>query len=84
MKKVSILNEVDGRSFGAQFANDAEMQAWIDSQVSINSWGLPQREVSSDEGLPERVLSTREVSREIGEKQLSRCYIYLSLTTQLL
>lgn len=78
MKKVIIQN-FDGRSFGATFSDDLEMQSWIDSQVAINSWGLPQRESSSDEGLPERVISTREVSEErFGETVISTVYTIMS------
>ena len=39
MKKVSIINNVDGSTYGAKFDNDTDMNSWIASCESKNSWG---------------------------------------------
>ena len=43
MKLVSIVNSKTGQSYGAKFADDIEMQSWIDEQVSLESWGRGER-----------------------------------------
>ena len=61
MYKVSILNELNGRSFGATFESKEEKDAWVAKQVAKQSWGKPEREVLEEnisEELRARILST--------------------------
>lgn len=48
MKKVTIINKINGREFGAKFEDDQKMQEWIDSCIAKNSWGKPEREISDE------------------------------------
>jgi hypothetical protein len=50
MKKISIINNVNGRQFGAQFETQELAQAWIDQQVAKNSWGKPDRWLQETDG----------------------------------
>lgn len=63
MKKIIIINELSGMSFGAQMEDPT---SWIAEQVESNSWGLPERwELNPIE---DRVLDTREVENlRVGE-----------------
>jgi hypothetical protein len=64
MKQISITNELDSRTFSAQFENQELAHAWRDEQISINSWGLPQRVIEYiPTGLEARVLSQENKTR---------------------
>jgi hypothetical protein len=54
MKKISISNSINGRSWGAQFEQQADLDAWLAKHVAKNTFGLPER--------PELVLN------ELGEE----------------
>jgi hypothetical protein len=43
MKKISISNSITGRSWGAQFEQQADLDAWLASHVAKNTFGLPER-----------------------------------------
>lgn len=64
MYKIEIINEINGRSFGAKFESKEEKDAWIASCVEKDSWGKKER-VISEEDLPEelrsRILSTEVI-----------------------
>lgn len=73
MKKVSIVNELNGMLFGAQMEDPT---TWVDECIANNSWGLPERwELNPVEN---RVLETREVeNRLIGEGEVTYHTEYL-------
>lgn len=68
MYKIDIVNEVNGRTFGAKFADKDEKNAWIDRQIAKNSWGKPERQIPEEqmtEELRSRIISTEEVEQII-------------------
>jgi hypothetical protein len=67
MKKVSIINEINGREFGALLDDSTE---WIAECVASNCWGLPERELESvPEGYESRVTKTEVRTRPVtGEE----------------
>lgn len=68
MKKIRIINELTGTTFSGYFDNDLKMNEWINEQIQLNSWGLPERfENNPIEG---RVLETREIAQEIGSETI--------------
>ena len=61
MIKLEIVNELNGRRFGAKFQSKAEADAWVQSCVSKSSWGKPERVILEEdisEELRARILST--------------------------
>lgn len=82
MKKVTIINKINGREFGAKFEDDQKMQEWIDSCIAKNSWGKPARVVWKDECLEAellRVISEEEVIISMPEdvEQVTRTQVSL-------
>lgn len=49
MKKVYVKNELNNSEFGASFAIDEELNTWVESCVSSNSWGKKERSLWKDE-----------------------------------
>lgn len=61
MYKIEIINEVNGRKYGAKFADKDEKNAWIDKQISKDSWGKKQRWIEEEQmtdALRARILQT--------------------------
>lgn len=40
MIRVSVVNNVDGRAFGAKLETQNEADAWVTKQTALGSWGL--------------------------------------------
>ena len=63
--RVEVLNQVNGKSFGANFDTKEEADSWIQSCISKNSWGKPEREINAEdfpEELSERIIETRTIA----------------------
>lgn len=43
MISISIINNKNGREYGAQFETQEELDSWKQEQIDKNSWGLPER-----------------------------------------
>ena len=39
MYKITVINNVNGRQFGATFETQEEAQSWRDKQIAKESWG---------------------------------------------
>ena len=64
MIKLQVVNEVNGRSFGAQFDTQEQADAWKQKQINKSSWGKPQRLISESdisEELRSRIISTEVI-----------------------
>lgn len=63
MYKISVVNNKNGRQFGAQFDNLSELELWKNSQITKNSWGLPQRMIIN----PEYSIDANDIISDITE-----------------
>ena len=66
MIKVSILNKQNEIGWFAQFNTQQEADAWINQEVSNNSWGKPDRWVRENQEDVSQALETREVQNIEG------------------
>lgn len=59
MYKISIINNVNGKTFESQFDSQEEAHIWRDSCIEKNSWGKPERTVydPEDEPNPSQIIS---------------------------
>lgn len=68
MKRIDIYRVSDNiQGWGAVFP-DNQYQAWIDSCIAKNCWGLPEREVKASDCSPEQLeaaLSTRTDDEDV-------------------
>ena len=67
MYRASITNELNNKTFQADFPTEAERTSWVNQQVLKNSWGKPQRWVHENfmtDELDTRVLDTKIVSAQ--------------------
>lgn len=73
MKKVTITKN-NGATYGAELEDPTE---WIESCISNNSWGLPERDVLDEEGNPTGNKIPAEYTIEIiditSEHALQQC-----------
>ena len=51
MKKVEVINNKTGQKYGAKWDDDIKMQAWIDEQTRIESWGRGERILNEKESI---------------------------------
>jgi hypothetical protein len=61
MIKLSIVNEVNGRTFGSQWESQPEKNEYLDKQITKKSWGKNERHISESEMTEElrsRIIST--------------------------
>jgi hypothetical protein len=70
MYKVKIINQLNGREFGAVFSSFIEAKEWRDKCIAKNFWGLPEREVRDTAGLEDRVISQREVTIDNDDPEI--------------
>jgi hypothetical protein len=71
--KVEVLNEVNGRTFGAAFETKEEADAFIAKQVAKNSFGMPEREVpvtDFPEELTSRIIETRIIPATVDTEEI--------------
>ena len=69
MYKLSIVNEVNGRTFGSQWESQSEKNEYLDKLIAKQSWGKNQRIINEDdipEELRSRIIST-QVIPQVGE-----------------
>ncbi len=62
MKKISISNSTTGRSWGASFESQTELDTWLAKHVAKNTFGLPERPELDAEGNPTGVILPAEYS----------------------
>jgi hypothetical protein len=68
MYKLSIVNEVTGRSYGSTWESQSEKNEYLDKQIAKQGWGKNQRIITEDnisEELRSRIIST-EVIPQVG------------------
>jgi hypothetical protein len=64
MYKLSIVNEVNGRTFGSTWESQSEKDAYLDKLIAKQSWGKNQRIITEDnmpEELRSRIISTQVI-----------------------
>lgn len=65
MIKVSVVNNVDGRTFASQLADQAAADMWIGIEVALNDWGKPDRWINSNDP----ALQSEDMSRSDQNRQ---------------
>jgi hypothetical protein len=61
MYKLSIVNEVNGRTYGSEWESQSEKNEYLDKQIAKQSWGKNERHISESEMTEElrsRIIST--------------------------
>jgi hypothetical protein len=79
MKKITIVSETKiGSPFIAKFSSEAEMQSWLDSCLSKNKFGLPERPELDAEGNPtgnilpaEFQVSIEDISAQVEQEKIN-------------
>lgn len=73
MIKLSIVNEVNGRSFGSTWESVSEKNAYLDKQIAKQGWGKNERHMSESEMT--KILRPRIISTEVTPEVIAVEYV---------
>ena len=80
MKRVDIVNNVNGLLFSGTFDDDSKMQTWIDLCIDKDFWGQKERTKDADALTQEEQLQTPISTQTIQREVLGNIVDILTIT----